>query len=209
MFSKTWTTLFETVHENVLDNGFCEFDEWYREKGNELSEVEQLKWILENPEIENSTKRVLVGKLTDKSAALEEEEDLLLKVGFEPKSLHECIKSSADAIRGRHRRDYFWFLTTGIVAMVCYIFINLLSGSSALSPTGTSVVSIIATIFFGAAMICFYESSNSNAKAENAEKEARNAYESSVGCKLQDRIVELGREREEFYELDKIIAKIT
>ena len=207
MFSKVYETLYETVHENILDNDFRKFDEWYRENGADYSETRQLMYILESPEIENSTKRALVTRLTDKSAALEEEEDVLVKVGFSSEKFQEHIKSSAETIRERCRRNYLRLFAVGVALIICYFIFSMLSGSPTFNNSG--LISPTATCCFGIAMICFMRAWDSKIKFDRAEVEAREDYEMSVGRALQERIAEIEKEREEFYKLDKVIAKMT
>ena len=199
MFSKVYETFYETVHENALDDDFCEFGEWYRENGADFSESEQLMYILGNSKIKDATKRALMTRLANKSTALEEEEDILLRIGVKPEEFQERIESGAEDNRLDNRENYLVSLVSGIVLMVPSLI--------AMFFLSTKNTGIGATTGFCLAVFHLLKSYEFKEKIDEAEEEARNTYESSLGHNLQERIAKIREEREEFYKLDKIIAK--
>ena len=210
MYDKIFNLAFDTVTTDgeYKDEGFSEYKNWYyMDGGQDTPDTKQLEWILNNPNIANSLKRELSRKIANKSAALEEEEDTLTKVGFAPKTLQEHIESDAEEIRIRQHTNIIKFLVAGIVMITCYICFSVASSSPTVDYSG--VVGTTATCCFGIAMICFMRAWDSKVKFDRAEIEARECCELLVGHALQEQITNIREERKEFYELDKVIAKTT
>lgn len=209
MYDKVFSIMSDIVNadEEYGDEGFAEYKDWYYTNGGQdTTDAEQLKWIFDSPNVANSLKRKLSRKITNMSVALEEEEDVLSKVRLTPEKLGEHIENNIKAIRNYHHHNCLSFSIVGGLALVCYFIFNILSSSSATTP-GLQFISTVAACCFGVAAVCLMKVWDSKTKADRAEAEARERYELLTGRALQERIAKVKAEREEFYELDKTMAK--
>ena len=195
-----------TADNAHVDEGFAEYKGWYFvENGRELPDSEQLKWILECPNITTSLKRELSRRIVNKNAALEEEEDVLLKIGHTPENHEKCIEKTVGDLAERFtrlRKQYF-------VGTAIFIVIDSLIYLCCKLTTVTVFTKIVLLLFFGFAVACFALGLNPASKIDAIKKEAVLIEEGLIGHTVQERIAEIKEEREEFYKLSKIIVKNT
>lgn len=197
--------IYEMIYEannDIFGDGFC--DEWYKDIKDHSDSV-QLNWILENTEIPKSTKRDIAHKIRTKAEEAEDEEDILLSVGVSSKDYQEFIESYGERESTKYLKKSWVKFAGWIVALMLYIIFDGFSDTQ----TGTLhyVTECIAIMSFGFGTIFLYESNMERLDAKNAKNIAQDFWDRLLGHKLQRRIAETERKREELYNLCTIIVE--
>ena len=117
-------TIYDLLKKGITggtsSEGWERFQDWHSKKGCELSEAEQLEWILSSKRIDDRTKQWLIKQINDWSSTIVQEKELLLSIHDHDKyrpTLEEYFqKSERD-----HREDLITLLFSFVLLVALYI----------------------------------------------------------------------------------------
>jgi len=208
MYDRVFKLVTEIVVESkdrILE-GFVEYKNWYlMEGGKERPDVDQLKWILESPDISETMKHKLKKKISDRSAALEDESDVLFKVGYAPNVYAACVKESTEREIEARTREFAANLALCAGGLIAFASLYYLAESFTEALHWLTLATSL--VCFGLSWVFAHNAIEARKKIEHAEETAMSFHNSIAGRNIQERLEVVKIEGELFFELNKYVVK--
>ncbi len=186
------------MQDKELEEEYRKYKCWYyKEQGMKAPDTKQLEWMLSNPEISDSMKRIIIMRIQDESGGLEDEMTVLLRAGgLSSKAYADYVERYTKSRYDHHLGLFRW----GIVGVAVFSVISLLlmiavwwSGP----PKAFQFITFMFYTFTVSLLSAFVQYVIEMwQKASNAACDAENSRYEKSGYKLQEYIARIEERKE-------------